>query len=56
LSATGARIDVAPDTLLPVDGILEIASLQLAFPVLLRWRHGSECGVQFSGFAFPLPN
>jgi hypothetical protein len=54
LSAMGARLDLAPDTLLPVDGILEIASLQLGFPVRLRWRHGGECGVQFSGFAFPL--
>jgi len=39
---------------LPADGVLEISSLQLGFPIQLRWRRGTECGVAFSGQAFPL--
>jgi hypothetical protein len=55
LSATGARLDFLRETLLPADGVLEISSLQLGFPIQLRWRRGTECGVAFSGPAFPLP-
>ena len=49
MSATGARLDLLADSVLPEDGILEIRSLELAFPVRLRWRRGDECGVEFSG-------
>ncbi|HYM99914.1 MAG TPA: PilZ domain-containing protein [Aestuariivirgaceae bacterium] len=55
LSATGARLDLLQDGALPDAGILEIASLDLGFPVRLRWRLGTECGVEFAGPPFPIP-
>jgi hypothetical protein len=54
LSATGARLDVRHDSLLPADGILEVDTLELGFPIRLRWRRGTECGVEFTGSAFSI--
>jgi PilZ domain len=54
LSAAGARLDVLQDSVLPDAGILEIASLDLGFPMQLRWRCGTECGVEFTGPPFAI--
>jgi hypothetical protein len=54
LSASGARLDFLRDSVLPDEGILEIASLDLGFPIQLRWRRGTECGVEFTGPAFAI--
>jgi hypothetical protein len=54
LSATGARLDLLHESILPPKGTLEIASLDLRFPIVLRWSKGTECGVEFTGPALSI--
>ena len=50
VSDTGARLRLGSEsTLLPEKFELVFVAEQLAYPAKLRWRRGTECGVEYLG-------
>jgi hypothetical protein len=50
VSETGARLRLASETMLmPEKFELVFVADQIAYPVKLRWRRNTECGVEYAG-------